>query len=923
MPAPAQKPILKPGTPPPASRAELLKHYRAFFAVEDARLLLRHKSTTSGLDICRARTAVIDRILYNLHRDLPPLLSPPITAPMELSIVATGGYARGVMNRHSDIDVTYLIPGKNRTPGDDIRRFIYEFNLFLGDMRFDVGHATDSSLGRIDFANGDYPTKTTLITTRLVAGTDKAYDELTANFHKRCIKGQEAAFLQEQMAEIAKRHSDHEDTPFLQQPQVKEGCGGLRDYQNLIWISYAKLGITDLAELQKQGVLNKRGWNELRRAYDFLLRVRDIMHYHEKRHQDVLTLRLQGPVATKLGYKGKRMAERIEAFMHEYYMHVRNVLRQSSKVIDFFKLQVLDLPKKDGLAARLLAPLRRPAQKKTATKVEKLDGFEVRHGRIFAEHKRIFHEDSHRLMRLFRYTQQRNLRLSPELFDMVCDTSVVNAEFRYHKANREVFEAILEQKGEVARILRQMHRCDFLGRYLPEFGALTCRVQHEFFHVYTADEHTLRCIDHLDELAGTDQKGMEFYQRIFRDLHDPAVLYLALIMHDTGRAANKATHADESTILADKVCRRLQIKGDRRARLLFLVDNHLLMFFTATKKDPDDPKVVAEFANIVRTRENLDALTVMTMADSKGVGAGGWNGFKDGSIKNLYLHTLRYMDSPADFMKRASIPLDGLKDEVLKELDKSYTLEVDQHFERMPRAYFNFRKPSTIAKHLRQFRLWHESPTQHVPVVGWEDKPAEGCSKFVLAGKDRRLLLGRCAGALAAENLNIISADFYRRTDGLVLDVFRVSTHNQTPVTQESSRRRVQQSLVEAFNTEDFHFTDRIKALRHPLRTNLDIAPDIPQWVHINNRLSDENTVIELQAIDRIGLLYDLFRVIGAHKLDVTHARISTERGVAIDSIYIQTQERQKLTDTNSLQELANDIEKEVLFKSTSTTASK
>ncbi len=917
MPAPTQKPILKAGTPQPTSRSELLKHYRAFFNVEDARLQLRHKSTSSGLEICRARTAVIDRIIYNLHRDLPPLLNPPITTPMELSLVATGGYARGVMNRHSDIDITYLIPGKNRTPSEDIRRFIYEFNLFLGDMRFDVGHATDSALGRMDFANEDYPTKTTLITTRLVAGTDKAYDELTAGFHKRCIKGQETAFLAEQMEEITKRHRDHKDTPFLQNPQVKEGCGGLRDYQNLIWISYAKLGITDLADLQKHGVLNKRGWNELRRAYDFLLRVRDLMHYTEKRAQDILTLRLQGPVATKLGYKGRRMADRIEAFMHDYYTHVRNVLRQSSKVIDFFNLQVLDRPKQTGLAARLLAPLRRTDNKKPTAKVEKIDGFEIRHGRIFAENKRIFQEDPHRLMRLFMYTQQRNLRLSPELFDMVCDTSLVNAEFRYHKANRETFEAILEQKGDVARVLRQMHRCDFLGRFLPEFGALTCRVQHEFFHVYTADEHTLQCIDHLDELAGTNQKGLEFYQHIFRDLHDPAVLYLALIMHDTGRAANKATHADESTILADKVCRRLQIKGDRRSRLLFLVDNHLLMYNTATKKDSDDPKVVAEFASIVRTRENLDALTVMTMADIKGVGETSWNGFKDSAIRTLYVNTLRYMDSPADFMERATIPLDGLKAEVLKELDKTYATEVDQHFERMPRAYFNFRKPSTIAKHLRQFRLWHQSSTPHIPVIGWEDKPAEGCSKFVLTGQDRRLLLGRCAGALAAENLNIISADFYRRTDGLVLDVFRVTTHNHSPVTQESTRRRVHQSLVEAFNTEDFHFSDRIKAIRHPLRTNLDLAPDIPQWVHINNRLSDTNTVIELQAIDRIGLLYDLFRVIGAHKLDVTHARISTERGVAIDSIYIQTPDRRKLLDSDALQSLANDIEQDVLSKST------
>ena len=896
------------------TRSELLRAYKSFLKVEEARILLKHRQTDEGLRVCQERTDLIDHVVKNLFKDLPPVMTLPIKGPLELSIVATGGYARGVMNRHSDIDVTYLLPGNSLNPSDEVKRFIGEFNIFLGDLRFDVGHATDSVGGRLNFANQDNPTKTTLITTRLIAGSPKAYEQLQAQFVKKCIAGQEAAFIKRQLEELARRHGEHENTPFVQQPNVKEGCGGLRDYQNLVWVTFAKLRITDLKELQEHGILDKRGWNELRRAYDFLLRVRNEMHYHEKRAQDVLTMRLQGPIATKLGYKGKHMTTRIEGFMHDYYMHVRNILRQSSKVMDRFNIEVIEEVTGAKSFARSLLSSLRPGAKKSA-KIERIDGFYIKHDRIFAETPSVFKDDPHRLMRLFMYTQQRHLRLSPDLFDMVCNTSLVNAEFQYHKATRETFEAILEHKGDVARILRQMHRCEFLGKYLPEFGALTCLVQHEFFHAYAADEHTLRCIDYLDELAGTDQKGLEFYQRIFRDLHDPAILYLALIMHDTGRAANKATHADQSTILADKVCRRLQIKGDRRARLLFLVDNHLLMFFTATKKDPDDPKVIAEFASIVRTRENLDSLTVMTMADSKGVGAAGWTSFKDAAIKELYHNTLRYMDSPSDFMMRATISLDGLKAQVLDELDKSYKHDVEEHFERMPRAYFNFRKPSTIAKHLLQFRKYRESGRPDMPVFGWEDKPSEGCSKFVVTGPDRRLLLGRIAGALASENLSIIAADFYRRTDDLVLDVFRVTTQNFTPVSQESTRRRVQAALEEALSTEDFHFTHKIKAIRQVQKTNTDLAAEIPQWVYVNNRISDDNTVVELQAIDRIGLLYDVFRCIGALKLNVTHARISTERGVAIDAIYVQTMDRQKVTDQSILTKLVNDLQQNVLSK--------
>jgi [protein-PII] uridylyltransferase len=285
------------------------------------------------------------------------------------------------------------------------------------------------------------------------------------------------------------------------------------------------------------------------------------------------------------------------------------------------------------------------------------------------------------------------------------------------------------------------------------------------------------------ELAGKAQKDLEFYQQLFRQMLDPGVLYLALIMHDTGRAAEKKTHADESTILADKVCRRLQIKGERRNQLLLLVDNHLIMFMTATKQDPDDPEVVQNFARIVKNRANLDALLVMTMADSKGVGGNSWTGHKELLLRELYRNTVRYFDAPEDFMARATVPLDSLKATVLAEFHRAekehgYEREVETHFEKMPRAYFNFRKPSTIANHLRQFRAFFEQLEKGdddlalMPVLRWEDKPLEGCSKLMVVGWDRHLLLARVAGALAAENLSIVSADFYQRSDHLVLDVF-------------------------------------------------------------------------------------------------------------------------------------------------------
>ncbi|WP_156346459.1 hypothetical protein [Verrucomicrobium spinosum] len=405
--------------------------------------------------------------------------------------------------------------------------------------------------------------------------------------------------------------------------------------------------------------------------------------------------------------------------MRDYYMHSSNMLHRCSELMDRYHLQAVENGK-PSLVARLL--------RKTVPKVEKFDGFVAKNDRLYAEHPKIFVEDPPRLMRLFVHTQQRHLRLSPELFHLVQQSwALINITFRYNKAVRESFEAILSQRGDVSRVLRQMHRVGFLGRYMPEFGALTCLVQHEFFHRYTADEHTLRTIDKMDELAdATPQKGMELYKRLFREMQEPYIMYMALLLHDSGRALNTNTHTDASAELANRVCRRLQIKGSRRQLLMFLVDHHLTLYRTATTKNLDDPKVVSEFAGIMRNKQNLDALLVMTLADSRGTSDKSWNSWKESLILHLYHNTVRYLNDPSDFISSITAPLEELQGEVRKKLDSYYEREIAAHFQHMPRSYFNFRSPDIIAFHIEpsaaSSATWPKGPrrrTSSPPSLGW------------------------------------------------------------------------------------------------------------------------------------------------------------------------------------------------------------
>jgi [protein-PII] uridylyltransferase len=500
----------------------------------------------------------------------------------------------------------------------------------------------------------------------------------------------------------------------------------------------------------------------------------------------------------------------------------------------------------------------------------------------------------------------------------------VNVSYRYNKVARETFLAILSRKGDVARVMRQMHRVGFLGRYMPEFGALTCLVQHEFFHRYTADEHTLRTLDKLDELSGPPNPAVALYQHLFHDLHQPAILYLALLLHDAGRAANAKAHDAESTVMADAVCRRLSIKGERRKMLLFLVDNHLLMYRTATTSNLEDPQVIEEFAAIVKTKEYLDTLLVMTYADSKGTSEASWSGYKEASIRQLYHNTLQYLDAPADFMRRVAVPMDELKATVSKELGQEYGLEISAHFEHMPRSYFNFREPPQISAHIRQFRQFFIQLTQEdaesglLPVMTWEDHVEQGYSELTVTCWDRHLLLARISGALAAQGINILSADLYQRGDHLVLDMFRICNTNFAAVTNKSARQRVEQAVRDAFLQQDFDFAAAIASTRKAIPGFDEVMAEIPQRVLLNNEVSPDHTVAELQVVDRLGLLYDIFITIGRLALSVTHARINTEKGVAIDAIYIQTVNGDKIRDKEALSALQQGLNAAVFGKESS-----
>ena len=891
---------LKPAREGLLSPAEKITLYKQFLKSEEHHILTRHRNGAGGLEVARDRAGLIDVVLTSIMESAIRARGKD-ALPAHLALVATGGYGRSLLNPRSDIDLLFLLPRASTNLPKPLQELVQEVLYLLWDVGFKVGHACRSIAECIVQAKADQENKTALMDARLIIGDAELFAAFQTRFARECIDKGQAAFFESRRQDLRSRHEKYSHTVFLQEPNVKESCGGMRDYQSVQWVARVKRGSGRLEDLVGCKLLTPSAFREMEEAYDFLHRVRNELHYHTGKSTDQLTLQLQGVVATAFNYPQRDILRSTEAFMRDYYRHTRHIYQHSTSLMEAFEIE------QDGMAESGIRSFLTFRKKKR----EEFDGFIARDGRLFPAHQEIFKDDPQRLMRLFQHCQLRNLRLSPQLRRLIAQHwEDIDRPFRYSKINRQVFQAILERKGDVARVLRLMHRIGFLGRYLPEFGALDCLVQHEFFHRYTADEHTLRCVEELDKLVAENQPRRAIYRRLFHEVADPYAFYLAVILHDTGRAENVREHIDGSAILAAKLCNRLQIHGARRTLVLFLVDNHLTFWRTATTRNLDDPEVIAEFCAIVKNRANLDALLLFTFIDSNATAPDAWNGWKETLMLQLHTAARNFLENGREkYSRKLDADRLALRDAVIGLMRDDYHPDVIRHFEMMPAAAFHYRQPQHIVTQVRTVRhfLQREEETKDpfAVCIKWIDHSEQGYSEMVLASRDKPLLLEKICCALAAEQINILSADLFTRTDGIVVNIFRVCTTNFEAVSSVATRKRVLETFETILAAADKYDPDKYLRRRvNFLKPRTDQGIPVPVRAYVSNDLHPTCTTVELQALDRIGLLHDLFHTINHYGLNTAHARICTEKGVAMDTLYITRPEGGKVQDPQVLHQL-------------------
>lgn len=867
-----------------ARPTEVLPLYKKFLRIEEHRLRLKHQAGGGGRDICARRRDLVDVILQHVYAAADRFaLREKTLSVTPLTLLALGGYGRGELNPSSDVDVMFLHNNSREQVSPYAAQVIEQVLYLLWDIGFKVGHSTRSVKGAITQANQDMLSKTAMLEARYLAGSREVESDFRKRFRAKCVLGFEKQYVELRMRDQAERHAKFGNSVYMQEPNVKGGCGGLRDYQNLLWMTYFREGALTTNHLVGKDWLSEADRRRIEVAYDFLLRVRTDLHYVTGRANDVLHLNLQETIGQRLGYTRKGHGQLSEALMKDYYEHTRNIFRVTERITEQFASG------RSSNGARSLfgfLPLARRAE-------ERIGEFINRQGHLYLADTGLFERDPVAIMRVFETAQLHSLDLSPELEDYLSrHPGLVTRNFRYATEPREIFRRILSRKGSAASALRMMHRVDFLGRYLPEFAPLTCLVQHEFFHRYTADEHTLVCIEKLDELRTTTNPKLRAYRDLFEKLDDPLVLYLALLLHDTGKGVGARPHAEASALFAQRVAVRLHLTSEQRKSLILLVDNHLSLSNIAQQRNLDDPETAIEFAGLVRDQKNLDALMLLTLADGQGTSAEAWSDWKESLVWHLYHATSQYLRDQAAFHEERKIERTKLQEAVAAQLSPDFSEEIETHFDSMPDNYFRAYSVKEIASHIQLFRaflasLYQQGEPPLSPAIHWDAQPEQGHSTVSLCGWDAHNLLARIAGSFSVVPLNILSADIYTRGDNIVLEVFRVCDLEGRAVTDEADFARLASTLRAAAGDPNFDFRPLLEKARRVIRDRKRGEAEFPTAIAIDNKTHPRFTLVQIQTPDRFGLLYELLTALGEEGISIVLSRVSTDKGAAVDTFYV------------------------------------
>jgi len=819
---------------------------------------------TNGREAVQSLAFLIDQIVRLLYDATTHHLYNPgnRSTSEQIALLAVGGYGRGEMAPHSDVDIAFVTPYK---PTGWTEQVIESMLYSLWDLGLKVGHSSRSTDEMIRMAKADLTVRTALLEARYIWGDRAVYDAAMARFDADVVKDSARAFVAEKLAERDSRHKRMGDSRYVVEPNVKEGKGGLRDLHTLFWIGKYVNRVRSVADLVGAGLLTPHELKQFQQAENFLWAVRCHLHYITNRAEDRLTFDLQLEVANRMNFTARAGRSGVERFMRYYFL-------MAKRVGDLTAVFLAHLD--DQWAARgrrfISGIFHRP---------RKLEGFVLERGRIALPRDDFFQQEPVRLLEIFAVADRHGLDIHPSAMIAASrDAALIDNAIRRDKEANAWFLDVLTSPRDPERVLRMMNEAGVFGRFVPEFGRVVAQMQFDMYHHYTVDEHTIRAIGLLSriergELADDHPLSSDLMGRLL----SRRVLYLAVLLHDIAKGRG-GDHSILGAEVAMKLCPRLGLSAAETDMVSWLVRYHLLMSATAFKRDLADYKTIMDFTEIVQSAERLRLLLVLTVVDIRAVGPGVWNSWKRQLLSDLYVsaeEVLRLGHKSSGRKERIEA-----KKEALREVLSVSGAEFSRLVKRLPDSYLIAEPADILAQNARQILDAGKQPLSILAEV----YPERGATLVTVYAADHPGLFYRIAGAIHLAGGGIIDARIHTLRDGMAIDNFLVQDPLGRPFDNPDQLMRIRKGIEDALaNKQKLQPKLEAKPLPRTRAEAFQIAPN----VLIDNRASNRFTVIEIHARDKPALLFNLAYALFQSKVTVHSAHITTYGERAVDTFYI------------------------------------
>jgi [protein-PII] uridylyltransferase len=795
-------------------------------------------------------------------------------------LIAVGGYGRGLLYPHSDVDVLILLPGKaDKQTRTRLERLISE----LWDAGLEIGHSVRTIEQCQEEASQDITVQTTLLESRLIAGNPRAYNRFCKSI-KASLKVTD--FVEGKLLEQQQRHGRFNDTALNLEPNLKESPGGLRDLQNILWISSAADLGTNWQELTQQRILTNVEARQLRRYERVLAELRIRLHYLAARREDRLLFDFQSALASEYGLKNTAAKRASEQLMQQFYTTAKAVTLLNNIVLQ--NLRKCIFPQAPGEPVKLN------------------DQFQINGEVIETRGPGIFQRRPDAILDVFLLWQTH-----PEVKGLAVGTmralwharDLIDAKFRRSTKHRRQFMEILRQPSGQTHTLRRMNQFGVLGRYLPEFGRIVGQMQHDLFHVYTVDEHILMVVRNLRRFA-VPEMAHEYplCSRLISEFKSPELLYVAGLYHDIAKGRG-GDHSLLGMHDAERFCRRHGMDEQDTALVVWLVEKHLYMSSVAQRQDLTDPAVIAGFAEEVKTDRRLVALYLLTVADIRGTSPKVWNAWKAKLLADLFHAARRYLSHGAVPSERV---LASKHERVLARL-RAYALAEDAHkafWKKLDDSYFLRHDEQDIVWHTRMLSYRFETRT---PIVKARLSPIGEGLQVMIYAPDEKLMFARICGFFQRTNFDIVEAKIYTTRHNYALDTFEVMTAGRLDVHYRDMIRYVEHELRLWLKTPEAPAPRKGRLSRQlknfPISPTVTIRPDDrAQFYYLN-----------IVAGDRPGLLYRIALILARYKISIYNAKINTLGERAEDTLLVQGE---ALKNARTVVRLESELVQELQAKS-------